>query len=160
VNTSEFVGGNITATVEVEGLPSRCPKLASCTTTVIRDPVARRIDEYGGDISFSDEKARLDRLISELRKDPHALGYILSYAGRAARRGEALRRAERARRYVIKEGGFDPRMLVAIDGGHRESRAIELYIVPSGISPPAASPTVEPSEVNERGRRRKRAAKP
>ena len=148
-------GGTFEASVEVGGLPGSCAKIFSCTTYVIRDPPAKRVDEYAG-LGFKDEKARLDRFIAELRKDPTAQGYVLSYAGRRARPGEARWRGERARRYLLRAGGFATGQIVAIDGGYKEIPTIELYIVPSGVTPPPASPTVDPDEVNIIGRRRKR----
>ena len=84
----------------------------------------------------------------------------MSYAGRRAWAGEARWRGERARRYLLRKGGFDPRQIVAIDGGYKEIRTIELYIVPLGVTPPPASPTVEPDEVKIVGRRRKRSVRP
>ena len=159
VDTTEASGLTVEATVEVGGLPSRCSKTASCSTAVIRDPLPRMLGEYGG-ISFPAEKVRLDRLATEMRKNPHAQGYILSYAGRRARVGEAQWRAERAKRYLVRKWGFDPRRIVIIDGGHKEVYAIELYIVPSGVIPPTVSPTVEPGEVKIIGKRRKRPVRP
>ena len=102
----------------MNGLPNRCPDKASCTTSVIRDPIATKIDEYVN-LSFSDEKARLDQCAIELNKEPSALGYILAYAGRRARVGEPQWLGERAKRYLVK-AGFDPGRVVAIDVGHRE----------------------------------------
>ena len=151
-------GGRYEASVEVSGLPGPCRKIFSCTTYVIRDPSAKKVDEYA-DIGFKDERARLDRLIEELRKVPTAQGYVMSYAGRRAWVGEARWRGERARRYLLRTGGFDPRQIITIDGGYRETRTIELYIVSSGMTPPLASPTVDPDEVKIIGRMRKRPAR-
>lgn len=144
VETPEY-GGTFVASVEVSRLPGPCASKASCTTNVIRDPMPRKVDEYGF-VSLKDERARLSRLATELRKEPTAQGYILSYAGRHSWEGEASWRGERARGYLIRSGGFDPRMIVVIDAGYRERHAIELYLVPSGVTPPTASPTVEPRD--------------
>jgi hypothetical protein len=157
VDTLDSSGRSVTAVVDVGGLPIRCPHTASCSTAVIRDPLARKVDEYAG-LGFKDEKVRLGRLIAELRNDPTAQGYVLSYAGRRAWAGEALWRGERARRYLLRKGGFDPRQIVTIDGGYKETHTIELYIVPSGVTPPPASPTVDPGEVKTIRRRRRQPA--
>jgi hypothetical protein len=159
VDTTEASGQTVKASVEVWGLPNQCSKTASCSTDVIRDPLPQKIDEYGV-ISFGGEKVRLDLLAAEMRKDSNAQGYILSYAGRRARASEAQWRAERAKLYLVRKWGLDPRRIVAIDGGHKETRAIELYIVPLGVTPPPTSPTVEPDEVKIVGRRRKRSVRP
>jgi len=153
VDTPDY-GGTFVASVEVGGLPGPCANKASCTTSVIRDPLPKKVDEYGS-VSLKGERARLDRLAAELRKDTTAQGYILSYAGRQSWEGEASWRGERARHYLIRSGGFDPRRIVVIDAGYRDTRAIELYVVPSGVMPPVASPTVEPRDVRITGRRKR-----
>jgi hypothetical protein len=144
------------AAVKVGGLPPECE--SSEKYSAIIDPGPRKVVEFGA-VSFKVEKSHLDRLADELRKDTTAQGYILSYAGRYSRDGEALWRGERAKHYLIGRGGFDPRRIVVIDAGYRDTYAIELYTVPSGVIPPPASPTVDPGEVKIIGRR-KRSVKP
>jgi hypothetical protein len=142
------------AAVKVGGLPPECE--SSGEYTAILDPGPRKVVEYGA-VPLTVERSHLDRLADELRKDTTAQGYILSYAGRRSRAGEASWRGERAKRYLIRSGGFDPRMIVVIDAGYRDTRATELYIVPSGVTPPLASPTVDPGEVKIIGRRKRSA---
>ena len=36
---------------------------------------------------------------------------------------------------------------MTVDGGYREELTVELWVVPSGATPPPNSPTVDPSEV-------------
>src|SRR5215208_5151846 len=55
----------------------------------------RKIDEYGN-LRWSDEKARLDNYLIELRADPTSRAYIACYGGRRGREGEARRRCARA----------------------------------------------------------------
>ncbi|MBV8857759.1 MAG: hypothetical protein JOZ02_12560, partial [Acidobacteria bacterium] len=43
--------------------------------------------------------------------------------------------------------GITADRIVTVDGGYREELTVELWVVPSGATPPAASPTVDPSEV-------------
>jgi hypothetical protein len=162
IDTSEAAGRTVTAKVTVFGLPSSCPTEASCSTAVIRDPIAQKLDEYG-DISFSDEKAHLDSFASKLAQDPGAQGYILVYAGRRARAGEAQVRAGRAKQYLVDELGLDERRIVVVDGGHRDELTVELFIVTTGASPPAATPTIDPNGVQiikDNGKRVKRRGKP
>jgi hypothetical protein len=106
----------------------------------------RKIDEYG-DLRWSDEKARLDNFVIELKNDPDAVGYIIGYAGRVARVGDARRRIDRARNYVVSVRKINPRDVVTIDGGHKEDLTVELYVLPRAALPPQATPTVDPSEV-------------
>lgn len=136
---------SLTVTVEVGGYPAACRVAESCSWIVCRVP-SRKLDEYG-DIGLADERVRLDAFAEEMRNDPTAQAYILSYAGRRARVGEAQKRGERARSYLRDVHGVEEDRVVVVDGGHREERAVELFIVPSGATPPPATPTVDPKEV-------------
>lgn len=149
---------SLTVTVEVGGYPASCNAAASCSWIVCKI-VSRKVDEYG-DIQFADERARLDALAVELQNDPTAQGYVLAYAGKRARGGEAQRRGVRAKSYLLKAHGVEEDRIVVVDGGHREERAVELFIVPSGAVPPVVSPTVDPKDVEAVGRQAKRYSKP
>jgi hypothetical protein len=114
-----------------------------------------KFDEYSN-IPFSDEKARLDNLAIHLRREPKLIGYIITYAGRQARAGEAKARAVRAENYLVSERGIEPERVVTVDGGYREKPRVELYLLPRDVSPPTPYPTVAPGEVQiiKAGRRR------
>jgi hypothetical protein len=160
VDTTGLGGQTVTATLDVGGYDRTCATSASCTTQVLPGPPpARKIDEYGN-IRFNDEKARLDNFAIELQNDPTAQGYIIAYGGRRGRAGEAQRRADRAKDYLVNTRGVDASRIVTVDGGFREDLTVELWIVPQGATAPSASPTVDPSEVQtitpRRGRRRGR----
>lgn len=142
------------AAVKAGGLPPECESSEEYRAITDTGLLPRKVAEYGA-VPFKVEKSHLDKLAAELRKEPTAQGYILSYAGRQSWEGEASSRGKRARRYLIRSGGFDPRTIVAVDAGYRDERAIELYVVTSGGFPPTATPTVDPSEVKISGRRRR-----
>ncbi len=153
-------GGTITATVELGGVAPECNRTSSCTSTLKETPVSRKFDEYGN-IAFNDEKARLDNFAIELQNNPGAQGYIIAYAGRRARTGEAQSRADRAKDYLVNTRQIDSGRIVTVDGGYKEDLTVELWIVPTGANPPTAMPTVDASEVQiiratprRRGRRR------
>lgn len=151
------VDNSLTATVEVGGLPESCRNSASCSAGIFRCRLTK-IDEYGN-ISFNDEKARLDNFAIELLNDPTAVGYLVGYGGRRSRRGEALERLERAKRYLVAVRAVPADRLVTSDGGYREEVTVELWAPPAGAALPVASPTVDPSEVtivkDAPGRKRK-----
>jgi hypothetical protein len=140
------VAGTITATVDVGGYDRSCSTSNSCTVSFPVNPPARKIDEYGN-IRFNDEKARLDNYAIELQNDPTAQGYLVCYGGRTGRTGEAQRRCDRAKNYLVSTRGIDASRIVTVDGGFREELTVELWVVPSGATPPPNSPTVDPSEV-------------
>jgi hypothetical protein len=139
-------GGNVTATVELGGVAPECNRTASCTFGIKEMPRARKFDEYGN-IAFNDEKARLDNFAIELQNNPGAQGYIIAYGGRKARANEAQARADRAKDYLVNTRQIDSGRIVTVDGGYREDLTVELWIVPTGATPPTASPTVDASEV-------------
>ncbi|MGA9771525.1 MAG: hypothetical protein WBV94_21005 [Blastocatellia bacterium] len=107
---------------------------------------ARKFDEYG-DIGFEDEKARLDNIIVEMKRDQNAVGYLIVYGGRVSVKGIAKTRALRAKSYLVKKGSLTPDRIVWIDGGYREELTTELYIGPRGATAPGPSPSVDLSEV-------------
>jgi hypothetical protein len=159
VNVEGLGGQTVTATVDVGGYDRSCSTSSSCSTQVIRRVTARKIDEYGN-IRFNDEKARLDNFAIELQNDPTSQGYLICYGGRKGRTGEAQRRCDRAKDYLVNTRGLSADRIVTVDGGYKEDLTVELWLVPSGATPPQASPTVDPSEVKttpepRRGTRRR-----
>jgi hypothetical protein len=147
VDATGIMDGTIEAIVEVNGPPDSCDKKASCSTRVVGIGDPRKSDEYGN-IRWSDERARLDNFAIELQSDPTAQGYIICYGGKVARVGDAQRRCYRAVSYVVsKQRGIEASRVITIDGGYRENLTVELWVFPSGVTPPTATPTVDPREV-------------
>jgi len=160
VDTGGLGGQTVTATVELGGLDPSCSRTASCTTQIRTPPgQAVKFDEYGN-IKFNDEKARLDNYAIQLQNQPGAQGYIIAYGSCA---GEAEARAQRAKDYLVNTRGIDAGRLVTVDGGCRSDLAVELWIVPTGATAPAAStdnlisPCPECKKVTPRRRARPRA---
>jgi len=136
VDTAGLGGQTVTATVEVGGLDPACSRTASCSTSVTAPaPPATKFDEYGN-IRFNDEKARLDNYAIQLQNQPGAQGYIIAYGSCA---GEAQARADRAKDYLVNTRGIDAGRIVTVDGGCRSDLSVELWIVPTGATAPAAS---------------------
>jgi hypothetical protein len=109
-------------------------------------PTPSQFDTYGR-IARNDEKARLDNFAVALQNDPGAQGYIIAYGGRRGPAGEAQTRADFARNYLVTARQIDAGRLITVDGGFREEATTELWLVPSGATPPTASPNVDASEV-------------
>jgi hypothetical protein len=158
VDTAGLAGQSITATVEVSGLAPECARTASCTAQIAAvetPPAASKFDEYGN-VNFNDEKARLDNFAIQLQNNPSAQGYIIAYGGRRQRAGEAQARADRAKNYLVNTRGIDAGRIVTVDGGNRENLTVELWVVPTGAQPPAATPdpNVQPQIIRGRAPRR------
>ncbi|MBV8856119.1 MAG: hypothetical protein JOZ02_04080 [Acidobacteria bacterium] len=139
-------GGKMVATVEIGGYPRECSMTASCTTLVVVDPSLRKVGEYIG-LVRDDEKAQLFNFAGELENEAAAWGYLLCYGGRRSAANEAQRRCERARNYLSTTRGIAADRLAMVDAGFREEPTVELWVVPPGVSPPQATPTVDPQEV-------------
>jgi len=136
VDTTGIGGQTVTATVELGGLDPSCSRTASCSTSVKTPPQPPvKFDEYGN-IKFNDEKARLDNYAIQLQNQPGSQGYIIAYG---SCEGEAQARADRAKDYLVNTRGIDAGRLVTIDGGCMPELKVELWIVPTGATAPAAS---------------------
>jgi hypothetical protein len=122
----------------------RCPAPAESPDDGIED--SRKFDEYSN-LSFDAEKKRLSDFATQLQLEQNAKGYIIAYAGRHARIGEAQTRADRAKNYLVNERGIDARRVVTLDGGYREELTVELWVRPNGWRAPKASPTIGPNAV-------------
>jgi hypothetical protein len=120
------------------------------TSTLNLDQV-RIFDTYGN-ISWNDEKARLDNLVLQLRNESSAVAHIIAYGGRRTCLGEAQARASRAKNYLVNERGVEFSRVIWRDGSYRENLEVEIYIFPRGVAEPSVTPTVLRSEVQVKGR--------
>ena len=82
-----------------------------------------------------------------MQNAPGSQGYIIVYAGRRSRAGQADKLSERARQYLVNERGIDSSRLVFQNGGYRETDYFELWLVPQGAEAPTATPSVQPGDV-------------
>jgi hypothetical protein len=138
--------------------------LCSSLIAAHRPDEPRKLDEFR-DVCCEDEKARLDYFAVELQKNPNAKGYIIFYGGQrypscwyggrryAARRprfGEAEARAARIKPYLTNTRGLDPKDIVVLNGGFRESWMAELWIVPNGAKPPLPTSSVLRKDIRYR----------
>jgi hypothetical protein len=159
------VPGNVTvtATVHTDG----CTNEEECKTFVSARSAFRAVDAFEPS-AFDDEKARLDNFVIELQGDPTSQAYLICYGGRKSRKGEAQKECERAKGYMVNTRGIDPDRIVTVNGGYKETKWVELWIVPLGAAQPQSSPTVDPAEVqiiktparSHRGRALRRRGKP
>lgn len=91
----------------------RCPR----GENKIFDPFPT-FDEYGA-IAFEDEKARLDNFVIELNNST-ARGTLEVRAASPKIRAQLLKRAARAKEYLVKKRGLEPERLLVIDAGYSE----------------------------------------
>jgi len=138
VDTANLAGQTVTATVSLGGVDPSCTgTTASCSTSITAPrPEPTKFDEYG-DIRFNDEKARLDNFAIQLQNTPGSTATIIAYGSCA---GQAQTRADRARDYLVNTRGIEASRITTIDGGCRSDLTVQLWIVPSGATAPAADP--------------------
>jgi outer membrane protein OmpA-like peptidoglycan-associated protein len=147
VETFSLAGQSVTATVDVGGFARQCSVSSSGTTAVIKKIEPRKIDEYSGRLNPKDQYNRLDKFADELKSDSASTAYIITYGDRKSSIAIAQKTADAASQYLVTKRGIVSKRITVVIGGYRENQTVELWIVPAGVQPPAASPTVDPSEV-------------
>ena len=164
VDSTGLGGQRVTATLVVDdgSGDAMCRVNAQALTTVVAKtppPIeCRQFDQFRS-IAFDDTKARLDNLAVELQNSPDTTAYVIVYAGRTSRTGQADLLAKRAMDYLTTQRGVDARRLVFINGGYRDEDFIEIWLCPPGAKPPQPTPTVQPGDVQP-GTERTRPRKP
>lgn len=152
VDTTGFAAQTITATLLVDdgSGEAACRQSAQALTFIpplaSRENPAREFDVCNN-CSYDDQKARLDNLGVELQNDPSTTTYIIAYGGRTSRLGHASSLGARARDYLVTKRGIQPARISVLNGGFREQDGVELWIVPSGATPPQPRPTVQAGDV-------------
>jgi hypothetical protein len=153
VDSTTLAGQRITATLVVDdgSGDAACRQTTEATTYVPPTPPRESPSSRQFDVccscSFDDQKARLDNLAVELQNDPSTTTYVIAYGGRTSRIGQADLLGSRARDYLVAQRGIDQSRIVVINGGFREEDCVELWIVPSGATPPQPTPTVGAGDV-------------
>jgi hypothetical protein len=99
----------------------------------------RKVDEYGK-VGHCDETARLDNFAIELQNEPGSNGYLLVYVGRDDLPSWTNGILKRAVGYMVNSRGMEPGRIKVVNGGYREKRATELWVVPPGAGPPKPGP--------------------
>jgi hypothetical protein len=157
--------GTATITVDSTGLGSQrisatlvvddgsgdatCRQQAQASTNIIPkkppEVECKPFDQFQS-VAFDDDKARLDNLAIELQNAPDSQAYIMIYAGRTSRAGQADMLGKRTMDYLVNQRGVDSRRIVIINGGYRDTDFIEIWICPPGAKTPQPTPTVQPGD--------------
>jgi len=92
-----------------------------------------------GDVDIKVEEARLDRFANELKEHGKGvLGYIVAFDG-CLQKGQAAARAKRAKKYLVSIKGIDPRQVIILNGGQRETIDFLLHVRSRRSPPPRIS---------------------
>lgn len=100
--------------------------------------------------SYPDEAYVYAYFAEALRADPGLRGCIIAYTSRRGSLAASRRIAALAKAAVVKSHAIDVRRVVAVGGGRRRYKAVELWLVPPGSPLPKPTPDAFPSR---RGRR-------
>jgi hypothetical protein len=152
VDSTGLGGQRVTATLVVDdgSGDAACRQTAQASTPVVpkKPPVVecKPFDQFPS-IAFDDTKARLDNLAIALQNSPDDQAYIIIYAGKTSRPGQADLLGRRAMDYLVNQRGIDARRITMVNGGYRDTDFIEIWICPPGATPPQPTPTVQPGEV-------------
>ena len=141
---------NATLVVDDGSGDAMCRQSAQAATNVVAKtppPVECKPFDQFPSLAFDDDKARLDNLAIELQNSPAATAYIIIYAGRTSRTGQAERLGQRTMDYLTAQRGVDGNRIVIVDGGYRDHDFIEIWICPPGAKPPQPTPTLAPGDV-------------
>ncbi|HYX29836.1 MAG TPA: hypothetical protein VE863_14950 [Pyrinomonadaceae bacterium] len=119
--------------MEVDNIDPACNRAVSCSTAVRPAPVPIEDFDSYGNIHFNDEKARLDNFAIQLQHMPGFTGYIVGYGTCNA---EGVKRANRAKNYLVATRGLNVNRIVVNDGGCLAQLQVKLWVLPPDIKPP------------------------
>lgn len=98
--------------------------------------------EYGD--AHPDDPALYELFAEMLKRDPALRGCVIGYTSRRGSAAAARRIAASAKLTMAKSFAVDVSRVAALAGGRRESKMIELWLVPPGAPLPAPSPAARP----------------
>ena len=144
----EGVVGSVSYIPSTRDMSLRCRCFPAEDGSIFRTPP---LDSFSG-VPLDDALARLDNLAIELSNGPkNWKGYVIVYAGRRARAGEAQAYGKRLRDHLVITRQVEAERVLVIDGGRREKLSAELYLFRDDIPPPPALQTVGSCEAEDIG---------
>lgn len=135
--------GEVVARVRLEGFSLECPAQSTTGTARTAYGVAHVLYQEFGNINEEYEKAILDFLAITLQSDPRLQVHVVFFGGRNSPPSEALRRAQRAKEYLVTTRGLDADRVVPINGGHRNEVSGEYWLSLQGTEPPPTRSIVD-----------------
>jgi hypothetical protein len=164
VDSTGLGSQQVTATLVVDdgSGDAMCRQHAQAVTSVVpRKPPeveCRPFDQFPS-VAFDDDKARFDNLAIDLQNTRDSQAYIIIYAGRTSRVGQADMLGKRTMDYLVNQRGIDSSRITIVNGGYRDTDFIEIWVCPPGARTPQPTPTVQPGDVQP-SRERTRPRRP
>lgn len=133
VLTDKDLSREITATVEINGLPEGCKNSFSDWLTIPPKPECRCNDEYGK-IPWLEERYKLDAMIMELLADPKAKAYLTFAYKTHSERNSIFIRQKKILKFLEARKIPLSKILMTIKSDRGYSTAI--WILPEGAEIP------------------------
>jgi hypothetical protein len=111
-----------------------CHIVLCVSVTAKTEPDVFWLDKYGN-ISWEDEKARLDNFAIQLMNDPNQIGYYYVIVGKKSCKGEGQARAVRAKNYLTKVRHADSGRIIWRDVGYGDEFQVSIWLAPRGRAP-------------------------
>jgi hypothetical protein len=147
VAVPEGTKGEVLARVMLEGFSLKCPAPSTTATARTAYGVKHVLWDEFGNINEEYEKAILDNLAITIQQDSRLQVHIVFYGGRSSPPAEALRRAERAKYYLVNSRGMEAERVITINGGYRDGVSGEYWLSLRGTEAPPSRPAVDPALV-------------
>ena len=114
VDTKDLSDINVTASVEIKGLPENCPKTFSETGTIGMQIIDNCLDGYGK-LSEVEEAGRLDSFIIQLRNDANLLvRFDLRFPAKATAKQIDARISRIAKQFAYRRAADEIRRIIFV----------------------------------------------
>lgn len=126
---------SLTVTLEVKGLPSNCPNIASESMSWDPTPIPIKLDEFIGSLT----KVRTERFIEAFNKakdDSYAQVYILISGARRNPKSSIRKKRQVLMKHITVTCRYDTQRVTFVDVDNKQDDRVTIWLVPAGANPP------------------------
>jgi hypothetical protein len=123
-----------------------CALLVLISGNALAAPESRKIEEVTG-YNWEMLMAQLDFSAVLLQNEPAASVHIIVYDGQPSLRGEADGWMHCIKNYMVALRGIEASRIRVVNGGHRQTKTVELWLITATDELPKATPTIQPKDV-------------
>jgi hypothetical protein len=149
--------------------PGQMPELLKPTSDTLNDTsIARKFDDYYyafGDLEYDYwDGDSLKEYTDAVKKESDSIAYVIFYPEystygdeneKPVVRRDSLRKISRIKADIVKNlkaYKLPSTKIKVVNGGYRDNRFVELWILPKGVEPPAATPNAFPKVIRKKRR--------
>ncbi len=129
IETSNLGAIQVTATVQLGNIDSRCKNTESITISITSKPRYSMVEGFTQ--KGNEAKSRLDLLVGMLKDNPTSRTALVAYSRYRKNITEAEVRLEFAYKYLIDKG-IEPDRIVTLNGGNASEAITQVFIIPAG----------------------------